>query len=82
MMASQLAQWNTPAKAGEAEGAASISGSGRCPGGQSGNSFRCSCLGNPQGQGSLVGYSPGGHKESDTTEHTHTVMIETETHRR
>ena len=27
-----------------------------------------SCLENPYGQRSLVGYSPWGHKESDTTE--------------
>ena len=26
------------------------------------------CLENPHGQRSLVGYSPWGHKESDTTE--------------
>ena len=28
--------------------------------------------GESQGQRSLVGYSPWGRKESDTTEHTHT----------
>ena len=28
-----------------------------------------SCLENPHGQTSLVGYSPWGHQESDTTEH-------------
>ena len=28
--------------------------------------------GKPHGQGSLAGYSPWGHKESDTSEHTHT----------
>ena len=28
-----------------------------------------SCLENPHGQRSLVGYSPWGHKESDMTEH-------------
>ena len=44
-----------------------ISGSGRSPGG--GNSpFQDSCLKNPMDKRSLVGYSPRGHKESDTTE--------------
>ena len=33
------------------------------------NPLQCSCLGNPIGQRSLVGYSPWGCKESDTTEH-------------
>ena len=41
----------------------------------SANSFllnlgRCSCLENPHGQRSLVGYSPWSHKESDMTEAT------------
>ena len=45
----------------------SISGLGRSPGGGHGNPFQYSCLENPHGQ-SLVGYSPWGHKESDTTE--------------
>ena len=46
----------------------SISGLGRFPGGG------YSCLENPRGQRSLVGCSPWGHKESDTTEQlsTHT----------
>ena len=30
-----------------------------------------SCLENPHGQKSLVGYSPRGHKESDMTKHRH-----------
>ena len=43
-------------------------------GGGHGNPLQYSCLENPHGQRSLVGYSPQGHKESDTTEatsHTH-----------
>ena len=32
------------------------------------NPLQYSCLENPHGQRSLVGYSPWGHKESDTTE--------------
>ena len=41
-----------------------------------GNSLQYSCLENPHGQRSWVGYSPWGPKGSDTTEqlktHTHT----------
>ena len=32
-----------------------------------------SCLRNPHGQRSLVGYSPQGRKESDTTERLHSL---------
>ena len=46
----------------------SIPGLGRTSGGGHGNTFQYSCLENPHGQGSLVGYNPWGHKESDTTE--------------
>ena len=35
-----------------------------------GNLLQYSCLGESQGQRSLVGYSPWGHKESDMTEAT------------
>ena len=42
-----------------------IPGLGRSPGGRHGNLLQYSCLENPHGQRSLVGYS---HKESDTTE--------------
>ena len=43
-----------------------IPGLGRCPGGGHGNPLQDSCLENPHGQRSLVGYSPWGRKESDT----------------
>ena len=46
----------------------SIPGLGRSPGGGHGNSLRYSWLENPHGQRSLVGYSPRGCNESDTTE--------------
>ena len=46
----------------------SIPGSGRSPGGGHGNPLQSSCLENPHGQRSLVGYSPWGRKESDMTE--------------
>ena len=45
-----------------------IPGLGRSPGGGPGNPLQYACLENPHGQRSLVGYSPWGHKKSDTTE--------------
>ena len=45
----------------------SIPGSGRSPGGGHGNPLQYSCLENSM---DLLGYSPWGHKESDTTEVT------------
>ena len=45
-----------------------IPGLGRSPGGGHGHPLQYSCLENPHEQRSLVGYSPWGHKESDTTE--------------
>ena len=45
-----------------------IPGVGRYPGEGHGNPLQDSCLENPHGQGSLVGYSLWGCKESDTTE--------------
>ena len=48
----------------------SVPGLGRSPGEGNGNPLQYPCLENPHGQRSLVGYSPWGHKESDTTEAT------------
>ena len=45
-----------------------IPGLGRSPGGEHGNPLQYSCLENPHGQRSLVGYSPWGCKEPYTTE--------------
>ena len=45
-----------------------IPGSGRSPGGGRGNPLQYSCLENPHAQRSLVGYSPGGCRELETTE--------------
>ena len=45
-----------------------IPGLGRSPGRGHGNLIQYSCLENPHGQRKLVGYSPWGHKELDTTE--------------
>ena len=44
------------------------------PGRRHGNPLQYSCLENPHGHGSLVGYSPWGHKESDTTEQLNTEL--------
>ena len=49
----------------------SIPGSGRSPGEGNGNPLQYSCLEKSQGQRSLVGYSPWGCKQSDTTEWLH-----------
>ena len=46
----------------------STPGMEKSPGGGHGNPLQYSCLENPQGQRSLVGYGPRGCKESDTTE--------------
>ena len=46
----------------------SISGLGRSSGAGHGNPLQYSCLENPHGQRSLVGYSLWGCKESDMTE--------------
>ena len=46
----------------------SIPGSGRSCGGGNGNLLQYSCLENPRGQRSLVGYRQQGHKELDMTE--------------
>ena len=59
---------NLPANAGDA---GSIPGSGRSPGRGYGNPLHYSCLENPPGQRSLVGYSPLGCRESDLTELEH-----------
>ena len=61
---------NLPANAGNIRAVGLIPGSGRFPGGGHGNPLQNSCLENPQGQRSLAGYSPWGHKESDATEHS------------
>ena len=58
---------NPPVNAGDMQ---SIPGSRRSPGEGNGNLLQYSCLENPHGQRSLVDYSPWGHKQLDTTEHT------------
>ena len=65
--ASQVAQWvkSPPAMQEMLVGSLVWEDS---PGGGNDNLLQYSCLENPHGQRSLVGYSPWGHKESDTTE--------------
>ena len=57
---------NLSANTGDARDAGLIPEWGRFPGGGSGNPLQYSCLENPHGQRSLVGYSPRGCKESAT----------------
>ena len=57
---------NPPANTGYAGDTGLIPGSGRFPGKENGNPLQYSYLGNSWTR-SLVGYSPWGHKESDTT---------------
>ena len=49
---------NLPANARDARDSGLIPGLGRFPGRGNGNPLQCSCLENPNGQRSLVGYSP------------------------
>ena len=46
----------------------------RSPGGRHGNPLQHSCLENPHGQKSLVGYSPCCHKEFDMTATKHSTV--------
>ena len=64
---------NTPANAGGVRDEALNPGSGRSPGGGHGNPLQYSCLKNPRGQRSLVGYSPQGHTELGTTDAPHHI---------
>ena len=58
---------NPPANAGDTRDTDSIPGSGRSPGVGNGNPLQNLCLKKSPGQKSLVGCSPWGFKESDTT---------------
>ena len=53
----------------------SIPGSGRSPGIGNSNPLQYSCLEKSHGWRNLVGYSPWGHKESDTTERLHFLFF-------
>ena len=74
---------NPPANAGDADSkkkkkkgdTGSIPGSGISPGEGNGNPLQYFLPGKFHGQRSLAGYSPGSHKESDTTEHAHATVF-------
>ena len=61
---------NSPASGGDIRDTSLIPGWRRSPGEERGNPLQYSCLDNPHGQRSLVGYSPWDHKELDMTEVT------------
>ena len=58
------------ANAGDIREVSSIPGLGRPPREGNDNPLQYSCLDKSHGQRSLMGYSPQGHKELDTTEMT------------
>ena len=58
---------NASAKAGYITDDGLIPGSGRSPREGHGNPLQYTCLENPHGQRSLVGYSSWDHKDSDMT---------------
>jgi len=66
---------NPPANAGDPGDVNLIPGSRISPGVGNGNPLQYSCLENPHGQRSLVGYSPRGHRELGTTEQLSTHII-------
>ena len=69
-----LAVKNPPANAGDVGNAGSIPGSGRSPWRRAWQPTPVFLAGESHGRRSLAGYSPWGHKESDTTEQlTHTL---------
>ena len=76
VMASQvvLVVKNMTVNAGDIRDRGLVPGSGRSPGGGHGSPLQYSCLENPYGQRSLVGYSPWGHKELDTAKHSMYIM--------
>ena len=61
---------NLPANAGDARDSGSIPGLGRSPWRRKWQPTPVFLPGESHGQGSLVGYSPWGHKESDMAEAT------------
>ena len=63
-----LVEKNPPASTGGTRDADSVPGSERSPGEGYDNPFQDSCLEKPIGQRSLLGYSPWGCIESETTE--------------
>ena len=75
---------NPSAKAGDIRNTGSVPGSGRSPGGGMAllwhnNGTPLFLPGESHGQGSLLGYSPKDHKESDMTDETYLVGKEMQT---
>ena len=67
---------NLPASAGDMRDVSLIPGFGTDPGVRNGNPFQHFCLENSMNRGAWRAIvSPWGHKESDTTEHSHTDTI-------
>ena len=64
---------NLPTNAGDTKDMGLIPGLGRRPRIGSGNPLQYSCLENPDRQRSLAGYSPCGHKKSETAEQLSTA---------
>ena len=65
---------DSPANAGAPGDAGLTPGLGRSLGEGDDSSLQYSCLENPHGQRSLLGYSPWGHQESNVTERLSTHM--------
>ena len=63
---------NLPANAGDIR---DFPGSGRCPGGGNGNPLQLLLPGESHGQRNLVGYSPWGRRQSDTTKVTYAFIL-------
>ena len=59
---------NLPANTGDARDASLVPGLGRSPGVGNGTPLQCPCLKNAMNKRSLMGCSPWGCKESDTTD--------------
>ena len=66
---------NPPANAGDARDMSLIAGSGRSPGEGNGNPTPVFLLEKFYGQRNLVGYSPWGHRESDTIDPLSTCFL-------
>ena len=64
---------NPLARAGDVRDAGSVPACGRSSREGNGNRLQYSCLENSMDKKSLAGYSPGGRKESDTTERLSTA---------
>ena len=64
-----------PANAGDLGDAGSVPGSEKSLGVGNGKPLQNPCLENSMDRGALVGYSPQGHKESDTIEHNLDLVI-------